>query len=59
MRIVREWRHLKSLKRAGRGHELSGVKGTRAGELAVKCPACPQPGFNLPDDWDTVPSELQ
>ena len=23
----------------------------QAGELALFCPACPQPGINLPDNW--------
>ncbi|KAH9478096.1 hypothetical protein JR316_0010334 [Psilocybe cubensis] len=32
MRIVREWRHIRLLKRMGRGHAESGVKGTKEGE---------------------------
>ena len=59
IRMVREWRHLKALKRAGRAHELEGVKGTKAGDLIVKCPACLCPGFNLPDNWKTVADELK
>ncbi|KAG2144236.1 hypothetical protein DEU56DRAFT_937900 [Suillus clintonianus] len=51
LRMVREWRHLKMLKRFGRGHEPSGVKGTSQGECVVVCPACPQPGKNLVDGW--------
>jgi hypothetical protein len=23
------------------------------GSMAIFCPACPQPGINLPDDWNT------
>jgi len=23
------------------------------GAMAIFCPACPQPGVNLPDDWQT------
>jgi hypothetical protein len=23
------------------------------GSMAMFCPACPQPGVNLPDDWKT------
>ncbi|KII84055.1 hypothetical protein PLICRDRAFT_671736 [Plicaturopsis crispa FD-325 SS-3] len=57
LRIVREWRHLKMVKRGGRGHDESGVEGTRAGELAVVCPACPDPAVNLPDDWENAPKE--
>lgn len=51
MRIVREWRHVRLLKRMGRGHSETGVKGTKEGECAVLCPACPQPGMNLPENW--------
>lgn len=47
MRMVHEWRHLRQLKRGGRGHEASGPSGTKQGECAVKCPACPWPGINL------------
>lgn len=55
MRVMREFRHLRMLKRGGRGqlHDSRGVVGTLPGELAVVCPACPIPGLNLPDDWDT------
>ncbi|KAK7017988.1 hypothetical protein VNI00_018477, partial [Paramarasmius palmivorus] len=51
-RVTREWRHLKSLKRGGRGNDASRtIEHTEPGELAVLCPACPRPGINLPDDW--------
>jgi hypothetical protein len=55
MRMVRERQHLKMLKRAGRAHVLSGVKGTKFGELALICPACPHPNINLPPDWNDRP----
>jgi len=45
--MIREYRNLKALKRAGRGHKLGGAAGTQPGELAVICPACPQPGINM------------
>ncbi|KAH9899133.1 hypothetical protein C8Q73DRAFT_639748 [Cubamyces lactineus] len=57
MRVVSQWRFLKRLKRAGRGHDVSGVNGTRFGELAVHCPTCPRPGVNLPKGWDIVPED--
>lgn len=50
MRMVREWRHIKLLKRAGRGHHPGGPR-PDVGECAIVCPACPHPGRNLPDDW--------
>ncbi|KAF9507538.1 hypothetical protein BS47DRAFT_1366595 [Hydnum rufescens UP504] len=40
----------------GHGHNISGVKGTQPGELAVLCPACPHPGINLPSNWESRPS---
>ncbi|KDQ31598.1 hypothetical protein PLEOSDRAFT_1036768, partial [Pleurotus ostreatus PC15] len=55
MRIVREWRHIRLLKRSGRGHDPTGVSGTKEGECAVLCPACPHPGKNLPSDWQVEP----
>ncbi|KAH9845982.1 hypothetical protein C2E23DRAFT_872607 [Lenzites betulinus] len=59
MRVVAQWRHLKRLKRCGRGHDISGVEGTSPGELAVRCPACPRPNVNLPPNWDTVSDDLR
>ncbi|KAJ7787930.1 hypothetical protein B0H14DRAFT_3095293 [Mycena olivaceomarginata] len=52
MRTMREWRHLVMLKCGGRGERQD-----RLGELAVVCPACPQPGINLPADWESVSGE--
>lgn len=53
MRMVREWRHLKLLKRAGQAHkpEGPGPESAEQGDCAVACPACPHPGRNLPDNW--------
>lgn len=59
MRSLTQWRHLKLLKRGGRGHDPSGAKGTQEGELALRCPSCPHPGINLPEDWLSAPPELQ
>jgi hypothetical protein len=55
--MVREWRHLKMLKRSGRGHDPAGISSTKAGQCAVLCPACPQPGINLPEGWAHAPEE--
>lgn len=43
------WRDLINRKRAGLGHENN--KELAQGELALFCPACPQPGVNLPAEW--------
>ncbi|KAE9384048.1 hypothetical protein BT96DRAFT_842855 [Gymnopus androsaceus JB14] len=55
LRLARQWRHLKELKRAGRGNDgIRKVAETQPGELAVKCIACPSPGVNLPEGWENA-----
>ncbi|OJT01852.1 hypothetical protein TRAPUB_7684 [Trametes pubescens] len=54
MLMMREWRHITMAKRAGRGHTSSGIGETEPGGLAVLCRACPRPGINLPDDWESA-----
>ncbi|KAG2737592.1 hypothetical protein P692DRAFT_201842923 [Suillus brevipes Sb2] len=51
MRVVRQWRQLKLLKWNSFGHDREDPK---EGELALFCPACPQPGINvtLPTEYD-------
>ncbi|KAG2107192.1 uncharacterized protein F5147DRAFT_746009 [Suillus discolor] len=55
MHMVREWCHLVMLKCSGHGHDPSGMAGTSEGQCAVLCPACPQPGKNLPDNLEDAP----
>ncbi|KDQ25464.1 hypothetical protein PLEOSDRAFT_1106392 [Pleurotus ostreatus PC15] len=57
MCIVCQWRHIRTMKRFGRGHDPSGIEGTSKGECAVLCPACPHPGKNLPSDYSSVPAQ--
>ncbi|KAJ7788496.1 hypothetical protein B0H14DRAFT_3576895 [Mycena olivaceomarginata] len=59
LRMTRQWQHLMLLKRAGRAHDPceDRIAATKASELALLCPACPQPGINLPVNWDKVPFE--
>ncbi|KAJ6564323.1 hypothetical protein B0H19DRAFT_1140803 [Mycena capillaripes] len=45
---------MEMMKRAGRGHDDTGVAGTKQGELALQCRACPQPNINLPEGCDTI-----
>ncbi|KAG2021206.1 hypothetical protein CC2G_006461 [Coprinopsis cinerea AmutBmut pab1-1] len=49
LRCGRQWRKLKDLKRYGFGHTGEMPK---EGQMALFCAACPQPGVNLPDDWE-------
>ncbi|KAG1849004.1 hypothetical protein F4604DRAFT_1935084 [Suillus subluteus] len=44
MRVARQWQQLKLLKWNGFCHERRDLKD---GELALFCPACPQPGINV------------
>jgi hypothetical protein len=53
--MIREWRNIQMLKRAGRGHDPCGINATQQGQCAVLCPACPQQGKNIPDSWHDVP----
>ncbi|KZS99383.1 uncharacterized protein LAESUDRAFT_765607 [Laetiporus sulphureus 93-53] len=57
MWLIHQWRHLKMLKRFGRGHDLGEIATTPPSSCAVQCPACPHPGMNLPEDWKTAPPE--
>ncbi|KAJ6455099.1 hypothetical protein C8R47DRAFT_1228413 [Mycena vitilis] len=56
-RMTREWRNCQMLKRAGRVHATDGIAGTQPGECGLLCPACPQPGKNLPPLWKDVPDD--
>jgi hypothetical protein len=59
MLMVREWRHIKMAKRAGRGHDPSRLDGTPPGGLLIRCRACPHPNINLPNDWANEPAETR
>jgi hypothetical protein len=48
MRVSRQWRDVEVRKRFGFGYE-DNKPGN--GDLAEFCPACPQPGVNLPANW--------
>ena len=48
MRVSRQYRNLKYRKWFGFGHVN---REPEAGELAIFCAACPQPGINTASDW--------
>jgi hypothetical protein len=50
--VVHQWRTLQLLKSAGRRD----MEDMQAGELAIKCLACPRLGVNMPDDWQSRPN---
>ncbi|OAX31536.1 hypothetical protein K503DRAFT_794935 [Rhizopogon vinicolor AM-OR11-026] len=49
MRVSHQFRDLMNQKRFGFGHDMEVKPG--AGQLALFCPACPQPGVNMPLSW--------
>ena len=55
MRISRQWHDLHARKRFRYGHEVEKIPGN--GDLALFCPACPQPGINLPQNWAEDPDK--
>jgi hypothetical protein len=50
-RMSRIWRWMKRLKWAGYGSQDTKAADVTAGELTVFCPACPQPGINIAENW--------
>ena len=54
MRVSRQWRVLGLHQMFGFAHNdiVPGV-----GDLAEFCPACPQPGINLPVGWENNPQQ--
>lgn len=51
LRVARQWRDLMNRMEQGLGHQSE--ESAPDGSMAIFCPACPQPGVNLPDDWNT------
>ncbi|KAJ7912440.1 hypothetical protein B0H13DRAFT_1613667 [Mycena leptocephala] len=53
LRVVRIWRHLTMRRRSGQAQNIDEViTNRRANSLAVRCPACPEVGFNV--DKETI-----
>ncbi|RXW15581.1 hypothetical protein EST38_g10274 [Candolleomyces aberdarensis] len=58
LRMAHEWRHLKLLKRSGRGHDPNqSAQDAQEGECAVLCPACPHPDINMRVGWEDDPDD--
>ena len=55
-RMSRLWRWMKHLKWAGYGSTTKKASDVSAGQLTIFCPACPQSGINIPDNWIDDPS---
>ncbi|TDL13548.1 hypothetical protein BD410DRAFT_688437, partial [Rickenella mellea] len=56
---TRIWSYLVMEKRSGQAHEMDSLLPHRQpGSLVVHCPACPEPGFNMPEGWKDTPPNL-
>ncbi|KDQ26060.1 hypothetical protein PLEOSDRAFT_169869 [Pleurotus ostreatus PC15] len=55
--MVRQFRTERMFKHGGRGSIEGLMADTGEGQLALKCPACPEPGVNLPEGWQAAISE--
>ncbi|GBE79978.1 hypothetical protein SCP_0211800 [Sparassis crispa] len=53
MRVSCQWRQFKYRKWHGFSHNA--LHPVEKGGLAIFCPTCPQPGLNLPFDWQADP----
>ncbi|KAI9459056.1 hypothetical protein HD554DRAFT_2207029 [Boletus coccyginus] len=49
--IIRKWHNLKLLMHSGHAYDPAGLDGTATGQCTVLCPACLQPGKNIPVDF--------
>lgn len=58
LRMVRQWRHLLMLLHGGKGCEINGAYNVKPGELAMACPACPNPEVNLLEGWEDALPEI-
>ncbi len=52
LRATRQWRDLTTRMQNGIGNQPEDHI-PEDGAMAIFCPACPQPGVNLPEDWQT------
>ncbi|KAG0693225.1 hypothetical protein DFH29DRAFT_985543 [Suillus ampliporus] len=59
LRMMREWQFIKQMQCAGQGHHPKGIAATEPGACAILCPAWSHAGKNLPDGWESVPSEIR
>jgi hypothetical protein len=55
MDMVRQYRHVMNLVKAGRGHDPLGILATHPGELTGLCHACPHESINIPNDISSLP----
>ncbi|KAJ7629937.1 hypothetical protein B0H17DRAFT_962520, partial [Mycena rosella] len=48
LRVYRVWRYLALRRRMGQAQNIDAIiTNPRPGSLAVRCPACPEVGFNI------------
>lgn len=50
--VARVWRYLTSVRQSGQAHNIDSILTHRnPGSLAVCCPACPEIGFNVSQEF--------
>lgn len=60
LRVVRVWRMLTMRKRTGQAHGIDEYLPNRPkGSMVTSCPACPEPGFNMEDDWELTEEDMK
>jgi hypothetical protein len=55
-RLSRLWRWVKKLRWAGYAQRVGQPLASKRGELGNFCPACPQVGINIPENWKEDPN---
>lgn len=48
---MRQYADIQARKRSGVALQQVTTTGNKNGQLALSCPTCPRPGFNLSNDW--------
>jgi hypothetical protein len=56
MRASRQWQDMETRQHFGFAHDKDKIPGD--GDLADFCPACAQPGINLPENWHEQNDQL-
>jgi hypothetical protein len=54
--VLRQWRNLKQRQWSGQSYQEE--QSRAPGSWALFCATCPQPGINLPDNWQEDPEPL-
>jgi hypothetical protein len=61
LRVQRIWRALTLIKNSGQAYDIDRfLPLRRQGNVMVTCFACPEPGFNMPEEqWNSLDDDLR